>query len=442
MGTTSKRGYIVLLVVATLVFGVLAPMAGALSPSTTRLAGTDRYGTAVAISQAAFPTGASNVFIANGSGFPDALAGGVAAANANGPILLVQQNSIPAVTATELTRLGPTEITILGGTATVSSAVETALSTYAATVRRLWGADRFATAAAIASDTFPSGASTVVLAAGYNFPDALAGSPAATKLNAPLLLTRSTVLPTVTATAITTLGASRVVILGGTIAVSAGVEAAVGALAGVTSVERWAGLDRFATATTISQKEWSCGNFTVYVASGLNFPDALAGGPPAGIDGAPMLLVKTDSVPTPTYDELRRLRAVEVLILGGTSAVSDTTKTAIDSILAMPTYNDAPTVTITSPPDLSTYVTTWQGSAWGAQVTFTATTDDANCDSVTVTWTSNVDGALGSGSTISPTLEIPFGLDSSQPTITATVTDSYGASSTDSIQVKLLVPSP
>ncbi|HDL49925.1 MAG TPA: cell wall-binding repeat-containing protein [Actinobacteria bacterium] len=442
MGTTSKRGYIVLVVVATLVFGVLAPMAGAVPASTTRLAGADRYGTAVAISQDAFPSGASTVFVANGSGFPDALAGGVAAANANGPILLVQTDSIPSVTATELTRLSPTEITILGGTATVSTGVETALGGYAATVRRLWGADRFATAAAIAADTFPSGADTVVLAAGYNFPDALAGSPAATKLNAPLLLTRSAVLPPVTATAITDLGASRVVILGGTVAVSADVATAVGALAGVTSVERWAGLDRFATATTISKQEWSCGSVTVYVASGLNFPDALAGGPPAGIGRAPMLLVKTDSVPTATYDELRRLRAAEVFILGGTSAVSDTAKTAIDSILALPVYNVAPTVTITSPPNLSTYVTTWQGSAWGATVTFTATTEDANCDPVTVTWTSNVDGALGSGLTISPTLEIPFGLDSSQPTITATVTDTFGGSSTDSIQVKLLVPSP
>lgn len=361
---------------------------------------------------------------------------------APGPILLVRTDSIPTVTATELTRLAPDEIVILGGTGVVSAAVETALGSYATTVRRLWGADRFATAAAIASDTFPSGSDTVVLTNGFNYPDAVAAVPAAAKMTAPLLLTLTESLPSTTATAITALGASRVVILGGTAAVSTAVETAVSNLPGVTSVDRWGGATRFDTAAIISQEKWPCGSTTVYVTYGFNYPDALAGGPAAYLDNAPMLLMNSDIVPTATYNEIRRLRATKVVILGGTGVISDAAETALETLLGLSTYNDAPTVKITAPPNLSTYVTTWNGTAWGAVVDFTSTTSDANCDTTTVVWTSSVQGALGTTEAISPELLIPWGQDSSQPTITVTVTDSYGATGSDSIQVKLFVPSP
>lgn len=437
-----KRHLISVLLTVLLVGGLLAPAAGAVGPTVDRLAGGDRFATAVAVSQDAFPFGASTVFVANGFGFPDALAGGVAAAAASGPILLVQTNSIPAVTATELTRLAPDEIVILGGPLAVSSSVETALGAYATTVRRVAGTDRFATAAAIAGDVFPSGTNTVILTNGFNFPDALAGVPAASKMAAAILLTRTDVLPSATATAITDLGASRVVILGGTLAVSSAVEAAVAGLSGVTSVERWGGTSRFDTAALISQRQWPCGADTVYVAYGFNFPDALAGGPAASRVDAPVLLMNTDTIPAATYNEIRRLRATKVVILGGTAVISDTAKAALETLLAMPVFNDPPTVRITSPANLATYFTNWNGLNWGVTVDLVSTTSDANCDAVTVVWSSDVQGDLGFAESISPRLTVPAGQDSSQPTITVTATDSYGATSSDSIQLKLIVPSP
>lgn len=303
------------------------------APSAQRLWGISRFDTAVEVSRRSFPGGATTVFVANGLGFADALAGGVPAGLTPAPMLLVRTDSIPTETATELSRLSPSEIVILGGTAAISDTVETALAAYATTVRRLAGADRFATAVAIATDAFPSGASTVVLADGLNYPDALAGVPAAAKLGAPLLLTRTSLLPTVTADAIVALGASRVVILGGTSAVSTDVETAVGALSGVTTVERWSGASRFATAAAISGAVWPSGAEMVYVAYGLNFPDALAGGPVAFTDDGPLLLVLTDSVPTETEAEITRLAPDRIVILGGTNAVSDAVKTQLEALV-------------------------------------------------------------------------------------------------------------
>ncbi len=93
----------------------------------TRLGGADRYATAAAVSAATYSPGVSVVYLASGTGFADALAGAPAAGMQAGPVLLVTPTSIPAVVATELTRLHPARIVILGGTGAVSAAVQTAI---------------------------------------------------------------------------------------------------------------------------------------------------------------------------------------------------------------------------------------------------------------------------------------------------------------------------
>ncbi len=94
----------------------------------TRLGGADRYATAVEVSKATFPSGnVPVVYIATGLNFPDALAGAPAAALAGGPLLLVAPDAIPSVVATELGRLKPERIVILGSTGVVSSGVAAAL---------------------------------------------------------------------------------------------------------------------------------------------------------------------------------------------------------------------------------------------------------------------------------------------------------------------------
>src|SRR5207253_823426 len=64
------------------------------------------------------------VFLATGSNFPDALAGGPAAALTPGPLLLVAANCVPVTVNREIDRLAPPRIVILGGTAVVGAGVE------------------------------------------------------------------------------------------------------------------------------------------------------------------------------------------------------------------------------------------------------------------------------------------------------------------------------
>jgi putative cell wall-binding protein len=78
------------------------------------------------MSQHAFQS-ADVVFIATGGNFPDALAVGPAAIDAAGPVLLVSTTSLPKSVATELVRLNPDRVVILGGTAAVSAAVANAI---------------------------------------------------------------------------------------------------------------------------------------------------------------------------------------------------------------------------------------------------------------------------------------------------------------------------
>ncbi len=299
-----------------------------------RLAGPDRFSTAAAISSATFDPGVSIVYVATGTNFPDALAGAAAAGKAGAPVLLVGPTSIPTPTATELTRLAPGRIVVLGGSGVVSDTVLTGLKAYTSgSVTRLAGPDRFSTAAAISSATFDPGVSIVYVATGTNFPDALAGAAAAGKAGAPVLLVGPTSIPTPTATELTRLAPGRIVVLGGSGVVSDTVLTGLKAYTS-GSVTRLAGPDRFSTAAAISSATFDPGVSIVYVATGTNFPDALAGAAAAGKAGAPVLLVGPTSIPTPTATELTRLAPGRIVVLGGSGVVSDTVKLTLQTYTA------------------------------------------------------------------------------------------------------------
>jgi glucose/arabinose dehydrogenase len=97
----------------------------------TRRSGGDRYATAAAVA-ATYPANVPVAYVATGENYPDAIAGGPAAARDGGPILLVRRDSIPSATSAALTRLKPGRIVVLGGTGAVSAGVATALVGYTA----------------------------------------------------------------------------------------------------------------------------------------------------------------------------------------------------------------------------------------------------------------------------------------------------------------------
>jgi putative cell wall-binding protein len=290
---------------------------GPIPPQVDRIAGADRYATAVQVSQA-YPPGVDTVFLATGQGFPDALAAASRAGSLHGPVLLTRQGSLPPVTAVELGRLQPANVVVVGGTAAVSEAVLRQVRSAApgATVSRVAGADRFVTAALLAAQV-PS-SDVVYVASGATFPDALAASARAGALDAPMLLVRQGSVPTATVRQLERLGPDRIVLLGGPVAVSAAVEQQLGAYG---TVERVYGADRYGTAAAVAE-DWPTAR-DVYVATGEAFPDALTGSALAAHTGSPVLLVRSATVPASTMGSLQRLDPARIFVLGGPVAVSD-----------------------------------------------------------------------------------------------------------------------
>ncbi len=295
------------------------------TPVVDRIGGADRYATAAEIS-ARYGEGVDTVYVASGLSFADALSATSAAANgrvpdslpgADGrpaPVLLTRPGALPQDTVEALDRLTPSRIVVLGGTAAVGSAVMTSLARWG-TVERVSGPDRYATSAAMAL-LYPSGVETVYVASGDDraFADALSGGALAGHQDAPVLLTRKDRIDPATAAALEHLDPAAVVVIGGQGAVSSTVFDALGAQT------RLGGADRYRTAVAVSE-QFPADGPAAFVASGLDWPDALAGSALAGSAGGPVLLTRPAAISVQTMDELDRLSPEALTILGGLGAV-------------------------------------------------------------------------------------------------------------------------
>lgn len=283
-------------VLATLATGVAgsttAPTQASSGFTVERLAGEDRYATAARVAQATFST-AETAILASGENFPDALAGNYLAGRRQAPVLLAHRGGVPAASQQALRQLGVRRVTLLGGEGALGPEVVAVLQASGITVDRLGGRDRFETAAAVARAAGAPTTRTAFLASGRNFADALAAGPLAYGSPIPQLLTEPGSLPATVAATLTELGITNVVVLGGTNAVGPAVESQLRGR-GLT-VGRLSGPDRYATSTAIA--DWAVGVLGhhrdhVDLATGTNFPDALAGGVHAGAHRGVVLLVE------------------------------------------------------------------------------------------------------------------------------------------------------
>ncbi len=295
-------------------------------PSVTRLAGENRMDTAVEISKK-YWTNADTVYVANGLRFADALTAGPAAAKDGGPLLLAMQDSVPANVLDEIRRLKPTRIHIVGGTSVVSSGVESTLSGIAP-VTRLAGGNRYETAAAVSTRWADGSAPVVYIAYGENFPDALSGGSGAAIEDGALLLSPGTTLSQPTVDALKRVKAKKIVLVGGTNVLAEAVRLqaeelnlVVAAPAG--GVLRYAGADRYATSAAVADKSGSAdaADKTLFLATGLNFPDALAGVPAADKVGAPLFLSQLNCLPPAVKTEINKMTAVTEQVRLGSSGV-------------------------------------------------------------------------------------------------------------------------
>ncbi|MCS5718983.1 cell wall-binding repeat-containing protein [Herbiconiux sp. CPCC 205763] len=194
---------------------------------------------------------------------------------------------------------------------------------------RIAGVDRYAAAVAYSGIQFPpySGSGrSVFLAAGAKYPDALSGAAAAAHVGGPLLLMAADSPSTVflVGSAAQGAGASDIWTIGGPASVSYADSLNVAGLAGTTGPWRVEGEDRYEVSRRTADTFWPDGADTVFIATGENFPDALAAVPAAASQGAPVILVagSQTELDQSTLAELDKLEPSHVVIVGGPVSVS------------------------------------------------------------------------------------------------------------------------
>jgi putative cell wall-binding protein len=298
--------------------------------------GRHRYQTAARASLFGHPTDAPAMVLATGEDWPDALGGSALAGAVGGPLMITPSTELSLFTVNEILRLEPEVVYLLGGPKAISPGVEAELRTLVrGRVIRLGGADRYATSQLVAAEVLDhlgdDFTGTALVATGENFPDALAASPLAANLGMPVLLAPPDGMPVLDP------AISSATVLGGPAAVSASTEQQLVDVLGDDAVTRLGGAHRYATAALIATAgvEAGLGWRHLGIATGQNFPDALAGGVMLGANDTVLLLTRRKVLPAETR-EVIATHAAEIegtFIFGWDRAISGDVHTEIFDLL-------------------------------------------------------------------------------------------------------------
>lgn len=288
-----------------------------------RIYGNNRYTTSFEISHTMIQDfmqmseGLHDVFITSGTNFADALAVSYAAKHNYGPIIVVNENNQDMVAQYLFDHFyePASTVYIIGGKNAVPEKLEKKLAKEFMTVKRIAGNNRYETNLAILEEFGVYNSDTLLVATGTNFADSL--SAAATGL--PLMLVKGDDITDNQLAFMFENSFDKIYILGGEKAVSKGIEDTLSDFAPVTRI---AGNNRYETSKKIAEEFFKeCE--VVFLAYGGNFPDGLCGGPLAGLEEGPLLLVNEENY---SYGRAYVKAHSEIkygVAFGGTGVLSD-----------------------------------------------------------------------------------------------------------------------
>ncbi|MBA4246791.1 MAG: hypothetical protein C0444_00635 [Microbacterium sp.] len=192
---------------------------------------------------------------------------------------------------------------------------------------RISGDSRYSTAVAISQSVIAPGnsASVVYLVTGVSYADALSAGPAAAASGGVMLLTPPSALTPEVAAELDRINPGRIVIVGGPGVVSSAIESAVVQyVAAPGDVDRIFGADRYVTSRMIVADAFPSGVPNLFIATGTNFPDALAAGPASSRLGGGVLLINGSLTTTDlaTRTLITTLGLPDLHLAGGTGAIS------------------------------------------------------------------------------------------------------------------------
>ncbi len=224
-------------------------------------------------------------------------------------------------------------VVIVGGSAAVSTSVEwQILGDIGGMPDRIQGTSRYATAAEMSRRYFSPGVDAAFVATGLGFADALSLGAAAGFEGGPLLLVDQNAITGPTATELARLRPKVIYVAGGSSVVSNAVVQSLKAYATTGAVVRLAGANRYATGAEISRSFFDSNVDTVFVATGVNFPDALSAGAAAAAEQSPVLLNPSDALHAQVRAEIIRLGPSKVVLVGGAAALGSAVETAIRAL--------------------------------------------------------------------------------------------------------------
>lgn len=291
-----------------------------------RLGGENRIETATKVSKQGWPNGAPAAVLTREDDFADALAGTPLAYKLDIPILLTNKDHLTPKTMEELLRLKSKTVYILGLEGAVSREIEDALNHSGFEIIRLGGADRFGTAEEIAR--FIGVQKRVVIANGYSFADALSISPWAARKGVPILFTQQNLLPKSTLAILDGFSIQDVIVVGGEGVIGKEVSSQF------KNASYYAGKDRYGTNAKIFSE---LGNdiSSVFITTGLDFPDALTGSVLAAKSNS-MILLLDDNFGNPEvlkFLESKKGRLIISHIIGGFGAVPESLIERVKNII-------------------------------------------------------------------------------------------------------------
>ncbi|NLM05003.1 MAG: N-acetylmuramoyl-L-alanine amidase, partial [Clostridiales bacterium] len=290
--------------------------------SSTRISGINRYETSYKVFNQGWESSEYAVIV-YGLDYPDALCATPLAAKYNAPIILAQNKRLTEQQdlVNILKEKGVKQVFIAGGTGIIPSSFEGDLKKLGISSKRLGGKDRYETSVAIAKE-LSSNTGEISLASGLGFADGLSISSIAGKRNMAVLLTGKDKLPKSVADYIKNSNINKTYIIGQTGVISDNVSKAV------PNPERLGGANRFDTNKVVFDKFKTDINLeNLYIASGLDFPDALSGSALAA-KGSNFVVLSNLDVAENSIKELIKNNKAEirsVYVLGGNSIVKDLT---------------------------------------------------------------------------------------------------------------------
>ncbi len=290
-----------------------------------RIGGEDRYEVAAHVAERIAPTTTPLVYVASGENYSDALSASAIAAQHNAPLVLASSTGFTNYVHTVVNLFGAQDVVLVGGEKSLGQKLVDELKAMSShpKITRIGGADRFEVSRNLISDPkFGAAASTTLyVASGLKFPDALSASPAAAKAKTAVLLVNgeATSLTTEEKALLAARGVKTATVFGGEDTLSAGIAADLKAAAG--AVNRIEGDDRFIVSANVVAANYTAPADTVYFATGATFADALAGGTLAGVGNAPILLVRKSCVAAEVAAQVRRLAPKHIVLLGGPNSL-------------------------------------------------------------------------------------------------------------------------